>query len=195
MVYHRFSDNSPYETKWVYATSIHPKSHVVKWACSECGRGAEYPAGAFDVTVEGGSAFPDVFGCGEYPLLILSQRAVSVFKTAGITCFHEYPVRVAGKQASRAKIEDAPSYTRIEIMGECIVDLAESGYTIKSICERCGILETQPSIGRPFTIINGSWDGSDLFRDRRHFPRVALCTQIIVELAKASGLTNCLFSK
>ena len=195
MLFYDFTDNSPYEKKWAFATSIHPKSHVVKWLCPECGRAAQYPAGAFDVTVEGGSAFPDVLGCGAYPLLIVSERVISVIKGAGITCFHEYPVKVAAIQESRAKLEEAPPYFRIEISGECMIDFAGSGATIKSVCGRCGEVKTQPSMIRRFTIIEGSWDGYDLFRDRRYYPRVSFCTQRVVELAKANGLMNCRFQQ
>src|SRR5438105_1030015 len=144
MVFYELADNSEYEKKWAFAVSIHPKSHVVKWLCPECGRAAQYPAGSFDVTVEGGSRFPDFLGCGAYPLLIVSERAVSVFKGAGITCFQEYPVGVAAVQESRLRREEAPAYFRIEITGECMIDFAASGATIKTICERCGEIKTQP---------------------------------------------------
>lgn len=193
MRFYNFTDNSPYEKKWVFAASIQPKSHIVKWLCPECGRAAEYPAGAFDVTVEGGSAFPDVLGCGAYPLLIVSERVISVLKGAGIACFQEYPVKVAAIHESRARLEEAPLYFRIEITGECMIDFAGSGATIKSICGRCGGVKTQPSMIHRFTIIEGSWDGCDVFRDPRYYPRVSFCTQKVVDLAKTNGVTNCRF--
>src|SRR5690349_3893057 len=67
MDFYEFSNNSIREPKWTYAASIHAMSHVVQWSCDECGRAADYPAGAFDVTLEGGDAFPDLLGCGAYP--------------------------------------------------------------------------------------------------------------------------------
>src|SRR5262245_56744225 len=33
MLFYRFMDNSPYEKRWAFAVSVHPKSHVVKWHC------------------------------------------------------------------------------------------------------------------------------------------------------------------
>jgi hypothetical protein len=81
----------------------------VTWLCPECERAAHYPAGAFDVTVEGGSGFPDILGCGAYPLRILSERAMSVLKGAGIACFQEYPVGVSAIQESRVRREEAPA--------------------------------------------------------------------------------------
>jgi predicted RNA-binding Zn-ribbon protein involved in translation (DUF1610 family) len=195
MLFYEFTDNSPYEKKWVFAPSIHPKSHVVKWSCPECGRAAQYPAGAFDVTVEGGSSFPDVLGCGAYPLLIVSERVLSVLKGAGICCFQYYPVGVTAVQESRVRRDEAPAYFRVEIAGECMIDFAGSGAAIKSVCARCGEVKTQPPMIRRFTIVEGSWDGCDLFRDRRYFPRVSFCTQKFVDLAKANGLTNCRFQQ
>jgi hypothetical protein len=195
MLFYQFTDDSPFQKKWAFAVSMHPKSPVVKWSCPECGRGARYPVGAFDVTVEGGCEFPDVLGCGAYPLLILSERAVSVFKAGGIACFQEYPVTVAAVQESRVRREKAPAYFRVEITGECMIDFAGSGAMIKGICGRCGGIETEPLLVRRFALIQGSWDGCELFRDRRYFPRVSFCTQRIVDLAKANDLTNCRFQQ
>src|SRR5438132_3177485 len=114
MLFYEFSDNSSYEKKWAFAVSIHPKSPVVIWRCPECGRAAHYPAGAFDVTVEGGSAFPDVLGCGAYPLLILSERVISLLKSAGISFFQESPVNDGAIQESRVRPEEAPAYFRAD---------------------------------------------------------------------------------
>ncbi len=95
MEFYEFTDGSPCEKRWTFAVSIHPRSPVVQWYCEECGSAANYPSGAFDVTVEGGSEFPDVLGSGQYPLLILSERFVSVLKAANIFCFQEHRVGVA----------------------------------------------------------------------------------------------------
>jgi hypothetical protein len=195
MLFYEFTDNSSYEKKWSFAVSIHPKSPMVKWFCPECGRAGHYPAGAFDVTVEGGSEFPDVLGCGAYPLLILSERVMFLLRGAGVACFQEYPVSVAAVKESRVRREEAPAYFRVEITGECMIDFAGSGATIKSICGQCGEIKTQPPMIRRFALVQGSWDGCDLFRDRRYFPRVSFCTQRIVDIAKANGLTNCRFQE
>jgi hypothetical protein len=195
MPFYEFGDNSPYEKNWVVAARIHPKSHLVKWICPECGRAAQYPAGSFDVTVERGSEFPDILGCGACPLLILSERVVTALKGAGVSCFHSSPVGIAAIQESRALLQDAPDYFRLEISGECMIDIAGSGATIKRICGRCGEISVDPPVTREFKIIEGSWDGCVLFHDRRYFPRVPFCTQKLIDLATANGFTNFTFRK
>jgi hypothetical protein len=140
--------------------------------------------------VEGGKSYPDLLGCGAYPLLIVSERVISVLKQNGVHCFQEFPVRVAKVEDGRARLEDAPNYYRLEITGECMIDFAASGITVQGICGRCGELTRTPAVTPRFELINGSWDGSDLFRDQRYFPRRLFTTQRIVDLVKEHGLTN-----
>jgi len=195
MIFYEFSDNSVFEKEWTFAVSIQPRSHVVNWRCAECSRAAQFPAGGFDVTLEGGSKFPDFLGCGAYPLLIASERVVAAFEDSGITCFQKYTVGVADVQESQLRREDAPAYFRLEITGECMIDFAASGATIKSVCNHCGELKAQPPVIRRFGIVEGSWDGCDIFRDRRYFARVCFATPRVVELAKELHLTNCRFER
>lgn len=195
MVYFEFVDNSLFERKWTTAVSIRPTSHVIQWTCPGCGRADNRPTGSFDVTLEGGSLFPDVLGCGAYPLLIVSDRVVAAWNNAGVGSFLQSPVGIAAIQDSRAQIIAAPNYYHIEITGECVVDLKASGIAITSTCNRCGEIERKPPTIRPLKILDGSWDGSDLFRDRRFFPRVSFCTTNVVDLFRSHDFTNASFEK
>jgi hypothetical protein len=195
MKHYRLWNNSSYEDNWTFAVSIEPTSRVVDWHCDECGRSEWYPAGGFGVRVEGGSAFPDFLGCGAYPLLIASARAVAALRESGIECFDTAPVAIAGSLDNQAALAEAPEYFRLEIAGQCRVNLAESRMTIEKVCHRCGIFSVQPNLNRRFRIMEGSWDGSDLFRDCRHFPRVSFCTQKVVDIARSCGLTNVRFDR
>lgn len=193
MRFYEFTDHSPYEKEWTIAISIHPHSPIVKWACPACRRADQYPSGAFGVTVEGGNAFPDLLGCGAYPLLILSERMISVLQDAGIDCFKKYPVSIESIRESSVQRQDAPNYFRVEITGECKIDFFASGMTITNICAHCGRIDVEPLMIPRFAILQGSWDGCDLFRDQRYFPRVTFCTERLVDLVKENGLTNCEF--
>lgn len=195
MVHYEFYDNSPSEKQWAYAVSIRPKSHVIDWYCPDCGQAAKYPAGSFDVVLEGGTQFPDFLGCGAYPLLIVSHRVLSTWRDAGVCQFVEYPVGIAAIQDSNLLVHSAPQYFRIEIRGECIIDMAASGISVTGICNRCGEIDWTPPSVRPLRILDGSWDGSDLFRDQRVFRRVNLCTERVVELARLHGFTNASFER
>src|SRR5262249_1179197 len=152
------------EPQWLRAVRIHPKSHVVEWHCEACGRGARYPAGAFDVDLEGGSDCPDVLGCGAYPLLIVSERVVSAWRGAGVTSCIEHPVGISAVHGANLRFQEY-NYCRIELTGECMIDFAAMGMQIRKACGRCGESTKEPLVCREFKILEGSWDGSYLFGD------------------------------
>ncbi len=74
-----------------------------------------------------------------------------------------------------------------------MVDFAKSGAKVSSVCGRCAEIKIQPPLIHKFAMIEGSWNGCALFRDRRFFPRVSFCTKEIIDLANANSLTNCRF--
>jgi hypothetical protein len=195
MEFFLFRNNGTDEKQWTYAVSIRSTSHLVEWYCEGCGRAATYPSRGFRATLEGGHEFPDFLECGAYPLLVVSQRALSILEEAGITCFQKCAIDVAAIQDSPLRREDAPAYFRIETSGECMVDFQASGITISSICYRCGEVTREPPLIEAFKIVEGSWDGSELFRDHRYFPRVHFVTRKVVDLAKKHRLTNCRFEQ
>ncbi len=195
MLFYELLDNSSFERQCAVAVDVRPTSPVIQWYCDQCGRGANYPTGAFDVVVEGGSQFPDFLLCGAFPLLIVSERVVSALRSAGIASFVECPVRVASIQDSEARIESAPRYSRVEVTGHCMIDLLESGIVISDICSRCGEANREPATTRPLKLLDGSWDGSDLFRDCRYFPRVTFCTQRVVDVISTYQFTNFRFDR
>ncbi|QDU39221.1 hypothetical protein Mal4_35580 [Maioricimonas rarisocia] len=195
MEYFEICNNNPFEKQWTRAFSIRSSSHDVSWHCAECERGVDRPSGSFDVVLEGGTAFPDFLCCGAFPFLIVSGRVVSVWKEAGVGRFATSPVGIVEIRDSVLRSESAPEYFRIEIAGECAVDLAASGISVAGVCKRCGALDRVPPAARVLRIFDGSWDGSDLFRDVRHFPGVNFCTERIVELVRSSGFTNVAFER
>jgi hypothetical protein len=191
MMFYQFGDNSSYERRWVYASGFEPTSHVVDWCCPKCGRAGAYPAGSFDVELEGGSQWPDFLACGEYPLLIVSERVVRVWSEAGIASFQRFPVGIRGAaRGCKVDLKAAPKYFRIEITGQCNVDFPASGQRITGVCTRCGQLKWRGNPDRRFKLLEGSWDGSDLFRDIARFPCVTFCTQKAADVMRSSGLTN-----
>src|SRR6266404_8397181 len=95
MIFYELSDNTAIERKWVIATLVNPTSPIINWSCPDCGRAAEYPSGSFDVSVEGGDAFPDFLGCGSYPFLVVSARVVETWRLNGIHNLCSYSVGIA----------------------------------------------------------------------------------------------------
>lgn len=193
MKFFEMTHNSPFEPKWVLAVKIHPTSSVIHWHCPMCGRAENVPSGSFDVNVEGGSSFPDFLGCGAYPLLIVSERVVTAWEKGGITTFRSFPVGISSISESLVQRASAPKYFRIEVSGECRIDFAASGAAIKTICSRCGEIETDVPYIKSFSILSGSWDGSPLFRDYRYFPRITFCSDKAKQIADAEHFSNVRF--
>jgi hypothetical protein len=185
-----FSDNSNHTRGFTRATSIHPRSGMINKACPKCGSIHHYPKGDFDVTVEGGSKFPDVLGCGAYPFLIVSEKVLDAWHEANLCCYHTFNVGIAKIKSARLRDQPVPKYYRIEIDGNCKIDLETSGVKIIIYCQECGYLKTAPAIIERFMMIPGSRDGSHLFRDAKLYPRVNFCNQAVLRVASQNKLTN-----
>lgn len=188
----RFSDNSSYTRGFTWAASIRPRSEIFRRVCPEFGIVAQYPSGKFDVVVEGGNRYPDILGCGAYPFLIVSESVVNAWHDAGILCFQYYIVNVAQVRSKSKQLNEMipPHYYRIEIDGRCEIDLGASGLEVVRYAPECEYLATNPSLATGFQMVAGSWDGSPLFRDPLHYPRVSFCTQLVLDLARTYRFTN-----
>ena len=187
------SDNTSFDRHWTTAASIHSRSRMVKWSCSDCGTSASYPAGAFDVTIEGGMDYPDCLGCGVYPLKIFSERVIAAWEENGIGPLVKFPIGVIAARETALSPRDAPRYFRVEVAGAIMVDIPGSGGFFTRLCARCGTFMTEPMLIRTFAFHAGSWDGSSLFRDQRILPRVVFCTEAVKVLSEVERHTNCRF--
>lgn len=190
--HYRFSHNSSHTRGFTWATSIRPRSEIVRHVCPEFGVVSQYPSGEFDVVIEGGNRYPDILGCGAYPFLIVSESVVNAWQDAGITNFQSYLIRVGEVRSKSKKLQETqpPHYFRIEIDGKCKIDLAASGLEVVHFAPECEYLVTNPPTISGFQMESGSWDGSPLFRDRLHYPRVSFCTRLVLDIAHKYQFTN-----
>lgn len=190
--FYKFSDNSSYKREFTRAISIRPRSEIVRRVCPELGAVSQYPSKEFDVVVEGGSYYPDILGCDAYPFLIVSEAVVTAWGDAGITSFQPYLVCVAEARSKSKKLHETvpPRYFRIEIDGQCEIDMMASGLEVIHFAPECGYLVTNPSLPTMFIMKPGSWDGSPVFRDILHYPRVSFCTQLVLDIAHKHRFTN-----
>lgn len=188
--FYEFSNNSSYNRIFTGAWRIHPRSAMIYHECPQCGAGEEYPSGAFDVDVEGGTKYPDILGCGAYPFLILTDAVVTAWRQADIDCFQSYPVGIADIKSKKLRDVPPPRYWRIEIEGTCRIDLRASGVEVVKFCPECHYLVTRPTMASGFQIVKGSWNGCPVFRDAELYPRVNFCTQKVLEVARQNRFTN-----
>jgi hypothetical protein len=185
-----FSNNSAYNRQFIWAAKIYPRSEVFERTCSKCGSREQYPIGAFDVMVEGGTQYPDILGCGAYPFLIVSDKVIDHWHQAGITSFQFYPVGIAEIRSRKLRDMQPPAYFRIEIDGRCRIDLEASGLRINQYCPECHHLSTEPLVAAGFIVVSDSWDGSAIFRDVDLYPRINFCTGLVLDLAHKNKHTN-----
>ena len=171
-VFYDFGHNSSYTRGFTWAASIRPRSQIVHQACPECGAVKHYPSGAFDVVVEGGTEYPDVLGCGTFPFLIVSEGVINAWHEAGITCFHTYPVGIADVWSKELLNVLPPRYLRVEIDGQCLIDLNASEVEVIRVCPRCHRVIERPRypFRHGYRMVPGSWDGCPLFRDVELYP-------------------------
>ncbi len=188
--FYTFSHNSSYNRQFPWAISIHAKSEMIDRICPEYGVRERYPSGAFDVTIEGGSEYPDFLGCGAYPFLIVSQTVINDWKAAGITSFYTYPVGIVEVESEELENTSSPTYYRVEIDGRCQIDLKASGLRVIRQALDCHYLITEPSVGSGFRMLPKSWDGSPIFRDVDLYPRINFCTELVLQIARKYKHTN-----
>ncbi len=185
-----FGDNTFTNRGFAWAASIHPRSEIVHEICPKCGSVKHYPKGDFDVTLEKGSKYPDILGCGAYPFLIVSGKVIKAWQEENVSSFHTYIVNIARIKSVKLKELPAPQYYRVEIDGHCQIYLEASGAKVKKYCLKCNHFETIPTLLKKFSILSDSWDGNALFRDENLYPRVSFCTETIVKIATKYRLTN-----
>lgn len=194
-IFYEFSHNTTYEGVFPWAVSIIPRSEVIFRECRECNAIETYPSGAFDVTLEGGSKYPDILGCGAYPFLIVAQSVINVWRGNNINCFQGYPVNITDIRSTFLQGIVEPQYFRVEIEGRCQIDLTASRVEVIKFCPECHYLETRPTVVSGRQMVIDSWDGSNLFRDQDLYPRVNLCTQKIFDIAREHRFTNFRFEQ
>lgn len=189
-IFYEFGNNSAYNRSFTVAWRIHPRSEMHYHECPECGIAEEFPRGAFDVDIEGGTKYPDILGCGAYPFLIVSESVVMAWQEAEITCFHKFPVGIAEIKSRKLREVQPPRYWRVEIDGGCKIDLPASGVEVIRFCPECHHLETRPSLVRGFQMVSESWDGCPIFRDGELYPRVNFCNEKVLEIARQHRFSN-----
>lgn len=189
-IFYEFGHNSSYTRGFTWAASIRPRSEMVYRVCAEDGAVENYPSGAFDVILEGGTKYPDVLGCGAYPFLIVTESVIKAWYEADITCFKTYDVGVAEVKSQKLRDVIPPRYFRVEIEGSCQIDLAASGIEVVHFSPECHHLVTRSSQVAGFKMVAGSWSGCDLIRDAQLYPRVNFCTEKVLATARHYRFTN-----
>ena len=168
--------------------------------CSVCGAKLSYPCGDLVVGLEQRKAkkWPDVLGCGAYPLLIVSGKVLEAWKQSCIKVLPASQVIISTPIPSTLPV-GKPNYFWIggtQYSGT-MMDFDASGYVGVQFCPECGnrahdikaTYDRQHGKVWPYKFKGGSWTGADLFTTDLS-PTAFFCTDSVIQSAGKNHLTN-----
>lgn len=146
-----------------------------------------------------GIKWPDALGCGSFPLLILSERAIQAMECEGIRGRPIHEVCINPPVPDRLRATSSPRYFWIDgrRLHGARVDFEASGFVGTEFCRRCGrrwdngdaTYQAQHS-GKGHTVIcPRSWSGLHLFTTDIS-PTSFFCTERMVRCVAKHKLTN-----
>lgn len=148
--------------------------------------------------MEGGKRYPDCLSvvtpfvdkCG----MIVSEKALHVFQTEGISGFVAEPVEVLDnpKNKRSSSYSDMPAYYYIYVNGSISLDYHEMNYRKKNVCCECGEYTWSHQRVGESALDYSTWDQSDICK-LIDYPNVFICTQKVVDVIKRNNLKG--FSK
>jgi hypothetical protein len=175
-------------------------SGLVKERCDVCAVTTRKPVGDLLVALESkGTMWPDVLGCGEYPLLVLSERGVDILAQAAIDTDGRNPVNLTGTMPDALRNVQPPKYFWIDgtKLEGARLDFDASGFVGVRFCAGCGrrsedvgqTYDRRHSAQFPYKFIEGTWNGLKLFTTDLS-PTFFFCTDEVLKCASETRLTN-----
>lgn len=167
--------------------------------CKECGRkiaSMQYD-GDHCLIAEGGPKYPDYLafsGAGE-SLFVISEHAARIFRENNLSGVTELtPIRVT-KETDGILVplpEAVPNYFLVQIAGRIDLDYSKMCLKKKKVCKTCGSFEWNRQRMYPLYMDEGTWDGSDLCRNKS-IPGYIIFSEAAVELIKKYKLKGFCF--
>jgi hypothetical protein len=169
--------------------------------CTTCNRTIREPQGDFEAILdaEKGTKWPDVLGCGHWPLLIVSAQVVSAWELEGAGCFPHKKVEFLDPLPRKLVGTTPPPYYWIDgaKLRGALIDFDASGFVGVAFCRECGTrshnisatFKRQHSSVWPFVFRPSTWTGSNLFTTDISAAKF-FCTDKLVEIATKYRFTN-----
>jgi hypothetical protein len=196
----RVSDNSFFARGFPWIWKLAEGLGEVHY-CTLEDRAIQEPVGDLVALLERskGTKWPDVLGCGDYPLFIVSERTVECWAKERVGTFPAHRVRFASPLPKRLMGTTPPAYFWIDgaKLKGALMDFEASGFVDVSFCPECGTRnENEDETNRryieggwPYVFRENTWAGLNLFTtdlcDTQFF-----CTEVVVECARKYKLTN-----
>lgn len=170
--------------------------------CPECGALKTRFQGDLAAVLEDGRGrqWPDVLGCGAYPLLVVSERVLEAWRNDEIG---EFPIggRVICLPPLPSPLKNSVPSAYFWLDGEKMLgaklDFEASGYVGVQFCSTCGrrwdnvsaTYDRQHAQQWSYTILHDTWSGSHLFTTDLS-PSAFFCTSKLVEGARRHRHSN-----
>jgi len=193
--FYKLEDPSP--RSYQYAVEDTAFAGFERTICPDCGR--ELASVRFEgphcLIAEGGPRYPDHLPfCGAGgPMLVLSRRAVEIFRENGISGIGEVQplqVRKAGQTPLPGSV---PDYCLVTVSGKIELDLESMCLKKKRLCPSCGSFDWNRQRMPKLCVDEGTWDGSSLCR-AASIPGYLICTEELVALVKQYRLKGFSFT-
>jgi hypothetical protein len=153
---------------------------------------------------EEADAWPDVLGCGAYPLLVVSGRVIDAWRTEQIGVFPAARMRLSRPFPAGLGTAEPPDYWWIDggKMFGARMDFDASGFVGTRFCSACHrrtddiskTYDRQHSETWPYKFIDGTWTGAELFTTDLS-PAAFFCTKRVVECAARNKHMNFRFTR
>lgn len=197
----RVNNNSLNYPKYPWAQSI--VAGLVDMAeCPDCESPQSYCADNLQIVLARSRRtreWPDTFGCGAEPLFIVSERVLEAWHEEGIGDFPAGRITILEPLPSKLRGTKPPPYYWLDgkKMQGARLDFDASGFVDVWFCPTCGCrsddisatYDRQHSEVWPYTFIEGSWTGANLFTTDLS-SAAFFCTERVVECATKHRHTN-----
>ena len=180
--------------KTPYAPTIINSGEAFLSKCPKCDRTRyNYANRELSLLVEGKGKLPDYLMCGHYPLMIVSDRVLTIWEKEGVTGYTSYPVVLVDQQME--EIINA-QYYNIIISGRAELDFTKMGVKIKKVCSKCGAVEYNKETWEFGEAImkESTYDKSDIFT-YQFFEASPACTKKVLEIVYRNKLTGFRFKE
>ena len=172
--------------------------------CADGGRQLYRPRGTVTVQLEKnkGTHWPDVLGCGAWPLFIVSRRVVDDWVADGLASLPAQPIEIIEPIPAKLAELGQPAYFWLDghAMFGAKLDFEASGFVGVRFCPDCGTrmddvsatYERQHSGEWPLAVRKETWSGADIFTTDLS-PTSFFCTERVIEIAKRCAHKNLRF--
>lgn len=194
--FYEMAHNSSATRGFPWAWKIIEGLELVKvcYACSKEGRQIQRPMGDIAVELEQGrgTRWPDILGCGSWPVFIVSRRVLDDWQTDGVGTFPSNRVIIMGSLPPKLVNVPRPDYFWLDgtKMQGGKLDFEESGFVDVRFCPECGTrlddisaTSARQRTGEfPMKIVPGTWTGSNVFTTDLS-PAAFFCTDKVFKSA------------